>query len=192
MYYYSLSLPNKLLVKFTISNLRNPEYLAVLAGVQPAPNNPPNSQSQRPVSPPPSPILSPRRASSPVQRRDNQRPSSQSDHERTILSNLDQSSAYYSAPRNPTSHPVQLSKFRVFSRRKRELEDDLRELESRLDNPSDTQPDSIKSQGLDLRTRLLNLKISEWVYSDFSSCPEVERDLDPEAILEWEDMLSRI
>ena len=135
---------------------------------------------------------------SPVQWRDsNEKPTPQNKIEETLLSNnsLDQNNFHHSqddtVPRIPKGRPTQVSKFRVFNRRKGNLEDDLRALESKSSSTCDEQPDSLKSQGLDLKARLVNLRISEWVYADFASCPEVERELDPELVCEWEDIVSR-
>ena len=68
------------------------------------------------------------------------------------------------SPPSPRARLSLLSKFTVFNRRKEEFEGDLHALEGR--NNIGVQPDSIKVQCLDLKARLVGLKISEWVYCD--------------------------
>ena len=66
MFYYSVDPLTKLSIKFSISKLQDPNYLAALAGVAPIPNIFPSHQSHARYSRPPSPILTPRQSSSPV------------------------------------------------------------------------------------------------------------------------------
>ena len=73
IFYYSVDSLRRLSIKFSISKLQDPTYLAALAGVAPpVPNLFPNHPPRYLYSPPPSPILTPRQSLSPVQRRESQ------------------------------------------------------------------------------------------------------------------------
>ena len=87
-YIYSVDPLTKLSIKFSIDKLRDPNHLAILAGVTPIPNLFPSHQSRAHYYSPPSPILNTRQSLSPVQRRDsNQKPTPQNEIGETILSN---------------------------------------------------------------------------------------------------------
>ena len=198
-YYYSVDPMTKLSIKFSISKLRDPNHLAILAGVTPIPNLFPSHQSRSQLVSPPSPILAPRQSSSPVQRRESKQKPTPQGHEidETVLSNdsLDRNSLYNPQDANLSAmstkaRATQVSKFRVFVRRKEDLEFDLEALESKS-SCSSVQPDNLKAQASDLKARLTNLRIFEWVNADFSHCPNIERILDPENICDWEDKVAR-
>ena len=83
------------------------------------------------------------------------------------------------------------SKFTVFTRQKGELESNLHILEGRSNDK--IQPDSVKVQCLDLKTRLASLGVSWWVSSsnlavDF---PDIWDRIDPVELCNWEDLIGK-